>query len=442
MSNKTIRGEMQQREFQHLENDDAAPDAQAMGAAPEEDVKPIDDAMAIDEEREDPELKVVPEVEKPVEQENDTTDIEEEESEMQETSGAKDADDSRPSGPSKKGDANRDASPTRLSDISDAGSPEADIEETSVQLSSTHLDSTPSMPLSEAINFWLSLQNKTNSLSQALTSQLRLILTPSLSTKLSGAFRTGKRLNIKRIIPYIASGYKRDKIWMRRAVPTKRAYQVLLCVDDSASMGQHNMGDFALESLVMVSRALTTLEVGQVGVMGFGERIFVAHDLTAPLNPTSGGQILQQFSFSQNETSVATLLAQTISHFRTARLQSSSSSSSSQDLWQLSIILSDGTFPLTTWESVRRLLRQAFEERIMCVFVILDDPKRKGKGSEKNSIMNMLEVVQSEDGKISFKRYMDGFPFRYYLAVREVEELPNLLAGVLRSWFAEVNGGS
>jgi hypothetical protein len=36
---------------------------------------------------------------------------------------------------------------------------------------------------------------------------------------------------IKRIIPYIASQYKRDKIWMRRSIPSKRNYQIMLAVE-------------------------------------------------------------------------------------------------------------------------------------------------------------------------------------------------------------------
>ncbi len=76
-----------------------------------------------------------------------------------------------------------------------------------------------------ARSLWLSHEAATHSLSQQLTEHLRLILAPTLATKLRGDFRTGKRLNLKRIIPYIASGYKRDKIWLRRSQPSKRSYQ-------------------------------------------------------------------------------------------------------------------------------------------------------------------------------------------------------------------------
>jgi hypothetical protein len=46
---------------------------------------------------------------------------------------------------------------------------------------------------------------------------------------MKGDYRTGKRLNMKKIIPYIASQFKKDKIWLRRSKPAKREYQV--CFD-------------------------------------------------------------------------------------------------------------------------------------------------------------------------------------------------------------------
>ena len=54
-----------------------------------------------------------------------------------------------------------------------------------------------------------------------------------------GDYRTGKRLNMRRIIPYIASYFQNDRIWLRRMKPSKRDYQVLVAVDDSASMNEN-----------------------------------------------------------------------------------------------------------------------------------------------------------------------------------------------------------
>jgi hypothetical protein len=36
----------------------------------------------------------------------------------------------------------------------------------------------------------------------------------------------GKRINMKKVIAYIASHFRKDKIWMRRSRPDKRRYQV------------------------------------------------------------------------------------------------------------------------------------------------------------------------------------------------------------------------
>lgn len=62
----------------------------------------------------------------------------------------------------------------------------------------------------------------------------------SLNTTLHrGDFRTGKRLNMRRIIPYIASNFQNNRIWLRRSKPSQREYQVLLAVDDSSSMNEN-----------------------------------------------------------------------------------------------------------------------------------------------------------------------------------------------------------
>ncbi|MDA4133026.1 MAG: hypothetical protein OK454_07880, partial [Thaumarchaeota archaeon] len=341
----------------------------------------------------------------------------------------------------RQGNFNREDSPSPEEEDRPTQQEDDRVEETSMQLSTTHLaEQDKSLrDYTESLGQWTAFQTKTHSSSLSLTSQLRLILTPSQSTKLSGSFRTGKRLNIKKIIPYIASSYKRDKIWMRRSIPTKRSYQILLCVDDSRSMGESTSGALALESLVMVSRALTMLEVGQVGVLGFGADVFTAHELAEPFaSHDAGARVLQRFTFEQERTDISLLVRRTIDHFRAARLQNSGGSGS-EDLWQLALILSDGLTPSSAHERIRRLLREAMEERIMVVFIVMDDSEQK-KG---DSVLELKEAKFVEDGmgnsKVLIERYLDTFPFQYYLIVHNLEDLPGALAGLLRTWFAEVN---
>lgn len=322
---------------------------------------------------------------------------------------------------------------------------ENDINRLDNNLSTIHLQlpNTGARSASEALRLWTHYSTIMHPLSLTLTEQLRLILAPTLATKMRGDFRTGKRLNIKRIIPYIASSYKRDKIWMRRSVPSKRAYQILLAVDDSKSMGESSAGHLAFETLALVAKSLSMLEVGEICVVGFGAEVHVAHEFDKPFSIDAGAEIFRQFTFRQERTDVKKLVEQSITLFHEAR--NKSTRAGADDLWQLELIISDGV--CEEHEAIRRLVRRAQEARIVIVFVIVD----AGKGE---SILDMSQAVFEPDDaggaagadmehgragtKLRIKRYLDGFPFAYYLVVRDVKELPGVLATALRQWFAEV----
>ena len=309
---------------------------------------------------------------------------------------------------------------------------------------------------SEAQILWTAYENDTRSLSLGLTEQLRLILNPTVASKMRGDFRTGKRLNIKRIIPYIASQYRRDKIWMRRSKPGKRNYQIMLAVDDSKSMAEGGAGDLALQSLVMISRSLSMLEAGQICIVAFGHDMRVAHAFDAPLSTAAGGEIFQNFSFQQTATNVKALLAQSIPLFRSARLQAVPSTSNNVDPWQLQLIISDGL--CEDHASIRRLVRQAQEERIMIIFIIVDNVAHSnGGGGKGQSILETSQAIFENDDvgdasaaaadggsgggggiRVRMQRYLDSFPFPYYLVVGDVTLLPGILATALRQWFKEV----
>lgn len=77
-----------------------------------------------------------------------------------------------------------------------------------------------------AAALWSRFEALTAPLSGELCEQLRLILEPTLAARLRGDYKTGKRLNMRKIIPYLASEYRRDKIWLRRSKPSTRRYQV------------------------------------------------------------------------------------------------------------------------------------------------------------------------------------------------------------------------
>jgi midasin len=302
---------------------------------------------------------------------------------------------------------------------------------------------------------WLAHEASTHSLSQQLTEHLRLILAPTLATKLRGDFRTGKRLNLKRIIPYIASGYKRDKIWLRRSMPSKRSYQVMIALDNSGSMADSGASGLALKTLTLVTRSLSMLEVGEVSVVGFGDEVNVAHDFDKPFTSEAGVRVFEQFGFDAKKTNVRGLVDKSLELFKDARQKGSSSAG--EDLWQLMLIVSDGL--CDDHAEIQRLVRKAQEERVMIVFIIIDSsaaapfvpvpapsdnpgaqPPAPAKDQAKTSILDLQSAVFTPEGKIVRYKYMEQFPFRYYLVVRDVRELPGVLAGALRQWFGEVAG--
>ena len=283
-------------------------------------------------------------------------------------------------------------------------------------------------------------ENLSQSLAQSLAEQLRLVLEPTKSTKFRGDFRTGKRLNIRRIIPYIASDGKKDKIWMRRTVPSRRAYQIMLALDDSKSMVESNSVSPALQSLILVAKALTLVEAGELCIVAFGENSHIALDFGAPFHYEQQLSVRKKFTFEQSKTDIHALLQTTLSHFRKARSKLSSSES---HLWQLQLIISDGI--CEDHAAIRQLLHQAEQERIMVVFIIMDfgaQASQLNKDASQQSILDLQTVTFASDVEdnmaVRRQHYMDTFPFKWYLLVRNIEELPFVLATALRQWFAEV----
>ncbi|EAL18568.1 hypothetical protein CNBJ2090 [Cryptococcus deneoformans B-3501A] len=283
-----------------------------------------------------------------------------------------------------------------------------------------------------AEDLWRRYATMTSDLSYALCEQLRLILEPTLATRLQGDFRTGKRLNMRKIIPYIASEYTKDKIWLRRTKPSRREYQVLLSLDDSRSMSESHSVDLAYQTLALVSQAMNKLEVGQEG--GFTD--------------ADGAKIMSSFKFDQQKTDVASLVERTLGYLSEAR-NGAAMSATAPDLWQLQIIISDGV--CQDHARLKRLLRRALEERVMIVFIIVDSlhqttaPSTAPAGTasaSRPSILSMQTVEYKNvngEMKLEMQRYLDTFPFEFYVVLRDVEALPGVLADTLRQWMTRVS---
>ncbi|GAA5967871.1 hypothetical protein JCM11641_005792 [Rhodosporidiobolus odoratus] len=301
---------------------------------------------------------------------------------------------------------------------------------------------------------WRLYESLTRDLSFALTEQLRLILEPTLATRLKGDYRSGKRLNMKKIIPYIASEFTKDKIWLRRTRPSQREYQVLIAIDDSKSMADSHSVHLAFQSLALISRALTRLEVGGVSICRFGEQMDVLHPFkSGVVSDEAGASLLSRFTFQQTTTDVRLLVERSLAHLAAAKESAASgkSSLSAGDLWQLQVIISDGM--CQDHDRLRALLRKAAEQKVMFVFVVIDSLHRRtedaaataaAKEANQHSILAMKSVsyvTNSQTGRLELKmdRYLDSFPFEYFVVLRDVEALPEVLSGTLRQFFERVS---
>ncbi|XP_046979446.1 midasin-like [Schistocerca americana] len=275
----------------------------------------------------------------------------------------------------------------------------------------------------EAERAWDSFSHTTQELARDLCEQLRLVLEPTQASRLRGDFRTGRRINMRKVIPYIASQFRKDKIWLRRTKPSKREYQIVLGIDDSSSMDYNQAKEMTFESVALVSQALTLLEVGELGVVSFGEDIHILHQLGQPFTHTSGATLLQHLRFDQRSTKVGSLV-----QFVTEMFENHGTRSSA-DRAQLLVILSDGRGVRSEGKLlVERAVGRARQERIFTVFIIIDNPKYE---------TSILDVRNTDftGGKVKFTSYMDDFPFPFYVVLRDVSALPAVLSDALRQWF-------
>jgi midasin len=272
----------------------------------------------------------------------------------------------------------------------------------------------------EARARWLQIQGETHNLSRRLCEKLRLVMEPLVASKLRGDYRTGKRINMKRVIGYIASGYRKDKIWLRRTKPAKRDYRVLLAVDDSESMRKSGAGEMALRAMATLAVGMNQLEIGELGIASFGEDMKLLHPYHLPFTSESGADMAMNFQFDQPRTRTALCVESAI-----ASLDAFGGNSS----MQLVFMISDGRIERDSRAALKRLVREMFERNILLAMIIVE-----GEHKKKDSIVNMKEVT-FEKGKPVVKRFIEDYPFPYYIILDDMNSLPEVLGDSLRQWF-------
>lgn len=183
------------------------------------------------------------------------------------------------------------------------------------------------------------------------------------------------------IIPYIASQFRKDKIWLRRTKPAQRDYKITIAIDDSKSMDYNNSKDLTLQAISLVSQALTLLESGQLSIMSFGEspKIILNHT-----DQFDGPTLVNSLNFAQNQSRIADLME----FVRVANSEDTGSSSDNGIFENLLLVLSDGRNIFSEGErKVRNAIKLARLSRMFIVYIIIDNPENK---------VCILEVVEIE----------------------------------------------
>ena len=291
----------------------------------------------------------------------------------------------------------------------------------------TRCRSNGQLPLEEASLLWNECGRTVSSLVYELCQQLQLVLEPSKCSKLKGDYRTGKRINMRKVVAYIASQFRKDKIWLRRTKPSKRMYQIVLAVDDSRSMLDNETKLMAFHSLALLSKSLSLIEAGQLAVLSFGEEVRLLHSLDQPFSDEVGPRLLTHFTFDQKQTRITSLLETTCDLLLKSKQASSARSAS--DVSQLLLIISDGRGVFNDGtDTLNLMVRRLNDAGVFCVFVILDNPQNS------QSIFDITSV-DFRDGKAIKKNYMDDFPFPFYIVLRDIRNMPAVLGESLRQWF-------
>ncbi|KAF4033085.1 ATPase family associated domain-containing protein 5 [Phytophthora infestans] len=284
-------------------------------------------------------------------------------------------------------------------------------------------------------DLWAKYTALTAGASQRLCEQLRLVLEPMLRAKLEGDFRTGKRINMRKVIPYIASQFRKDKIWLRRTRPSKRQYQVMLAIDDSESMADNHAGRLALEALATLCKGMTQLEVGELSVVKFGHELELLHAFDTPFTDDAGSRLIGRFGFQQKKTNMVQTLDTILQLLETAK-QASSATSSTVEFTQIVFLISDGRFDSDGRVRIRKLIETALERQQLIVLLIVDQgaAENESAANQQTSILD-TQSVTFEKGKVRMVPYLENYPFPYYVLLPTSAMLPEILSDSLRQWF-------
>ncbi|MHC4114558.1 MAG: HEAT repeat domain-containing protein [Planctomycetota bacterium] len=120
-------------------------------------------------------------------------------------------------------------------------------------------------------------------------------LTKEERPKYEGYYRTGRKIDWRRYLQYIASGYdpQHEKFWMRRTLPQKPSISFTFVLDESISMLANNKDVNALQSLVLFVEVLNHFGI-DFNIVGFAEAPSVHKDFDKDITSANKDDFIRE----------------------------------------------------------------------------------------------------------------------------------------------------
>eukprot|EP01004_Peranema_trichophorum_P007797 NODE_6570_length_870_cov_39.120482_g5974_i0.p1 GENE.NODE_6570_length_870_cov_39.120482_g5974_i0~~NODE_6570_length_870_cov_39.120482_g5974_i0.p1 ORF type:complete len:225 (-),score=54.09 NODE_6570_length_870_cov_39.120482_g5974_i0:194-814(-) len=193
-------------------------------------------------------------------------------------------------------------------------------------------------------------------------------------------------------------------------------------------------GEVCCQALAMLCKALSQLEVGEICVAAFGKELRILHPLSETWTAQNGATALSEFTFQQTETNIKGMMSSSLDYLDAERGRVMSDVRfGGHHLLQILIIVSDGRI-VENRDEVRQFVTRAQKNWQLVVFVIVDNPADP-TATFSNSIVDMQVVRFGTNGAMITEPFMQDFPFPFYLVVKDITTLPDILSDSLRQWF-------
>ena len=214
-----------------------------------------------------------------------------------------------------------------------------------------------------------------------------------------------------------------------------RDYYITISIDNSLSMKQNNIGYYALQSMLILIKSLQKVGIDNLSIFGITDDCVELYDYNIEKNMINNDKIkniINYFKFNFESKNSFDFAMQNFLAKNIQKIENNTLNNINKLKYNINFIISDGRF---NKNNVRGLTALAKEKGILYVFIIID----RYKFDDKNSILNTMTVKYDEKGEIQIEKYLADFPFQYYTVVQDIEDLPDVLKGILVKWIESVS---